>query len=76
MYSTTIISLKVLSMLSSLKIYIEREARLANCRLKCVGILNQVEFGHSKVFENKTEELPLLFALKLFQIMFLEVDFL
>jgi hypothetical protein len=49
--------------------------RLANCRLKCAGILNQVEFGHLKVFENKTEELPLLFALKLFQIMFLEGDF-
>jgi hypothetical protein len=74
MYSTTTLSLKVLLMLPSLKI--EREARPATCRLKCAGILNQVEFGHSKVFENKTEELPLLFALKLFQIMFLQGDYL
>jgi hypothetical protein len=46
--------------LPPLGIYIEGEARQATYRLNCSGEFTRARFGHSEVFENKTNEWPSL----------------
>jgi hypothetical protein len=62
MRSTPISALEALLMLPPLNIFIEKEARQAAYRLKCIGRLNEAKVGHSVILNRITEENPLLLA--------------
>jgi hypothetical protein len=63
---------------TSFGIYIEGEARQATYTLNCYGQFTRARFGHSEVFEKRTNEWPSLLAparTKLFLLLLLEEGF-